>query len=131
MNKLIKPIIILAAILGSAGQAGAAKLSDLLVASASLQVGDKVFDHFGWSSPTISPANINVTTIGDGTVNNLYGIDIQEGLLQFGTGAIHGQLTYSVHTVGNFLISDIHQFVNVSGSGKLRAFVFEQVSPNQ
>src|SRR5437899_936357 len=94
MNKLIKPIILITALIGGAPLAGAAKLSDLIASGGSLQVGDKVFDHFGWSSVTIPASGININVIGDGTADNLYGLDIQEGLLQFGSGTIQGQLTY-------------------------------------
>src|ERR1043166_4830303 len=129
MNKLLKTILLLI-MMGPAAATNAAKLSDLISSNGSLTNGDKVFDHFGWSS-SFPAASVNITTIGDGTANNLYGIEIQAGFTQLGIGTLQGQLTYSVHTVGNFLISDIQQFVNVLGVGKLRAFVNEQVSTDQ
>jgi len=92
-------------------------LSDLLQPGATLQQGDKIFGDFTWVGPT-GPAGFTITGIGDGTANNLYGIEIGGGLSQVGTGTSDWQLGYSVTIAPgyNYSISDIHQYANFNGS---------------
>src|SRR5438105_854046 len=104
MKKLIRYLFVLTAAIACSGTSKATTLSALLLPGGSLQVGDKVFTNFAWSSSSFLPSAINITTLGDGTPNNLYGIDIQGGFSQLGVGAKVGRLNYAVYTIGNFLI---------------------------
>ena len=91
-----------------------------------LVIGDKEFFNFQFipdaNNPgAVSAAGIAVTTVGDGTANNLYGIDFgsQLGNLNNLNGestlALDYDIKYSVQATGGFLISDIHQLINGSG----------------
>src|ERR1043166_7706915 len=94
----------------TAGTIRAATLFDLIDQNGSLTIGDKVFDNFGWTS-SVDDHNIIITTVGNGSANNLFGIDINLGgnFTLSGPGNIDGVLTYRLQTIGNQLISDVHQ----------------------
>jgi hypothetical protein len=92
-----------------------------------LVIGDKEFFNFQFSPDAINPsavssANISVQTTGDGTPNNLYGIDFgsQLGSLNNLTGslgslaALDYNIKYSVQATGGFQISDVWQLINGS-----------------
>jgi hypothetical protein len=116
--KPIKTLVVaIAGLVLAAATSHAVLLSDLIQPGATLQQGDKIFGNFTWLGPT-GPAGFTINGIGDGTVNNLYGIQIGGPLVQIGAGSSDWQLGYSVTvaTGAPFLISDIHQYVNVSGS---------------
>jgi hypothetical protein len=118
MKIKVRVLTVLFACVCSAGVLSAATLSDLISSGGSLTVGDKVFDHFGWSSLDVLASGISVTTIGNGTANNLYGIKIDfNGNFTVSGGLADGDLTYAVHTTGGALISDLHTTVNVTGVG--------------
>jgi len=92
-----------------------------------LIIGDKEFFNFQFIPDALNPtavtaAGISVTTIGDGTANNLYGIDFgsQLGQLNNLTGSPSSTLSldydikYSVEATDGFLIHDVWQLVNGS-----------------
>jgi len=92
-----------------------------------LAIGDKEFFNFQFIPDALNPsavtaAGISVTTVGDGTANNLYGIDFgsQLGSLNNLSGApssvlsLDYNISYSVEATGGFLVSDLHQLINGS-----------------
>jgi hypothetical protein len=97
---------------------GTVTLGQLTGANAgnTIQVGDKIFGNFTWAGPA-SASSINISTIGDGTANNLYGIQIGGPLFAINT-VNDFQLGYSVTIAPGYanLISDLHQFANLSGA---------------
>jgi len=100
-----------------------------------LVIGDKEFFNFQFipdpQNSSVSAAGISVATTGDGTPNNLYGIDFgsQLGSLNNINGAttmaMDYEIKYSVQATGGFQISDVWQLINgaaISGSnGPLNA----------
>jgi hypothetical protein len=92
-----------------------------------LVIGDKQFFNFQFIPDALQPsavtaAGISVTTIGDGSANNLFGIDFGSQLGQINnlTGAPSSDLKldynikYSVQATGGFLIHDVWQLINGS-----------------
>jgi len=92
-----------------------------------LIIGDKEFFNFQFIPDALNPSavtagGISVTTIGDGSANNLYGIDFgsQMGQLNNLSGspsstlALDYDIKYSVQATGGFLIHDVWQLVNGS-----------------
>src|ERR1700730_4196263 len=92
-----------------------------------LVIGDKQFFNFqfipdGLNPSAVTAAGITVTTIGDGTTNNLFGIDFGSQLGQRNNlnGAPSSDLAldynikYSVQATGGFIISDVWQLINGS-----------------
>lgn len=127
MKKLLKHSILAIAVAAYATVASAIPLTDLLN-GAVIQQGDKIFGDFGWTGPT-GPAGFDITGIGSGAANDLFGIRIQGPLFQIGVGASDWGLTYSVTVAPGdaYRISDIHQYVNVSGTPGTYANVSEDV----
>lgn len=92
-----------------------------------LVIGDKEFFNFQFTPDAQNPSAvasnaISVTTVGDGTQNNLYGIDFgsQLGSLNNLSGvpssllSLAYNISYSVAATGGFLVSDLHQLINGS-----------------
>ena len=92
-----------------------------------LIIGDKEFFNFqfipdGLNPTAVTAAGINVTTIGDGTTNNLYGIDFSSNLGQLNntagapntTMSLDYDIKYSVVATGGYLIHDVYQLINGS-----------------
>jgi hypothetical protein len=92
-----------------------------------LVIGDKQFFNFQFIPDALNPtavtaAGISVTTIGDGSANNLYGIDFgsQMGQLNNSSGSPSSTLSldydikYSVQATGGYQIADVFQMVNGS-----------------
>jgi hypothetical protein len=92
-----------------------------------LIIGDKEFFNFQFIPDALNPsavtsAGISVTTIGDGTANNLYGIDFGSQLGQLNnlsgspssTLALDYDIKYSVEATGGFQIADVFQLINGS-----------------
>lgn len=92
-----------------------------------LVIGDKEFFNFQFIPDALNPsavtaAGISVTTIGDGSANNLYGIDIGSQLGQINnltgspssTSALDYDIKYSVQATGGFQIHDVWQMINGS-----------------
>ena len=90
-----------------------------------LVIGDKEFFNFqftpdGNNPGAVSSAAISVTTTGDGTPNNLFGIDFGSQLGNINnlngntTIALDYNISYSVQATGGFLISDVAQLINGS-----------------
>jgi hypothetical protein len=122
--KHIKTLIVaIAGLVLAAASSHAVLLTDLVnldgstKLGATLQQGDKIFANFTWVGPT-GPAGFTITGIGDGTANNLYGIEFSGGLSQSGIGTSDWQLHYSVTIASGYnnLISDIHQHANFNGT---------------
>jgi len=92
-----------------------------------LVIGDKQFFNFQFIPDALQPsavtaAGISVTTIGDGSPNNLFGIDFGSQLGQINNlnGAPSSDLAldynikYSIQATGGFVISDVWQLINGS-----------------
>ena len=92
-----------------------------------LIIGDKEFFNFQFIPDALQPAavtsaGISVTTVGDGSANNLYGIDFGSQLGQLNnlngspssTLAVDYDIKYSVQATGGFLIHDVWQLINGS-----------------
>src|SRR5712691_10914163 len=92
-----------------------------------LVIGDKEFFNFQFIPDAINPSAVSstgiaVTTTGDGTPNNLYGVDFgsQLGSLNNLTGslgsvaALDYEIKYSVQATGGFMVSDVWQLINGS-----------------
>ena len=120
MKRIKTVVVAVAGLVLAAASSHAVLLSDLLQTGATLQQGDKIFGNFTWDGTggPGSAAVITITGIGDGTVNNLYGIEIGGSLAQNGTGISDWQLGYSVTIAPGYnnLISDIHQYANLNGT---------------
>jgi hypothetical protein len=92
-----------------------------------LIMGDKEFFNFQFIPDALNPsavtaAGISVTGIGDGSANNLYGIDFGSQLGQLNnlsgspssTLALDYDIKYSVQATGGFQIADVWQLINGS-----------------
>lgn len=139
MQSRLKLTLLLVGIIVSVGTAfadtsclnvlsGAQSLASLTANSNNcLVIGDKEFFNFQFipdaSNPgAVTAAGISVTAIGDGSANNLYGIDFGSnlGTLNNLNGAAGSQLLldydikYSVQATGGYQVSDLHQLINGS-----------------
>jgi|ERR1700680_1414998 len=108
--------------------AGAQSLAALAADSNNcLVIGDKEFFNFQFipdaqNPSAVTSAGIAVKTTGDGTANNLYGIDFasQLGSLNNISGSLGSvasldyEIKYSVQATGGFLVSDVWQLINGS-----------------
>jgi len=128
MKRMLRYAAAALLVAGLTSAASAALLVDLLAPGATLQQGDKIFGNFTWGGPT-GPDGFTIAGIGDGTANNLFGIAIGGPLSQIGAGSKDWQLGYSVTVApgSGMLISDIHQYVNLSGSAGSSAVISEDV----
>jgi len=109
-TSMIKQTLLVATLAGLTNVASAALLG--LDQDGMITSGDKVFSNFGWNGPTMT-----VTAIGNGTDNNLYGIQLQGALAQVGVGAQDYELTYKVTVNGPYLIHDIYEYANLDVYG--------------
>jgi len=94
-------------------------LDQLLQPGAYMIVGDKLFDHFGFNSGTMTSAGFNIQGIDASNPLFLgnYGIDIQGSFTQIGVGTLDADLTYRVSTLTGQQISGVRQLVNAGGFG--------------
>jgi len=115
--------MVFAGITGAASAYPVMTLDQLLQPGAYMIVGDKLFDHFGFNSSTITSAGFNVQGIDASNPLFLgnYGIDIQGSFAQLGVGVSDADLTYRVSTLSGQQISGIRQLVNAGGVGALWA----------
>jgi hypothetical protein len=116
--RAINRILAVALIGGWAASASAISLFDLSH-GATLLVGDKLFSDFSFSSigaGAPGPTTINVTGVGTGAPNDLFGICIQGGLVT--SSSLDVGISYHVAVVdGIHRISDIHQAFNLTAQG--------------
>lgn len=88
-----------------------------------LIIGDKEFFNFGFIPDALNPtavtaAGISVTTVGDGTANNLYGVQFGSQLGNLNnlngtsTMSLDYDLTYSVEATAGYQIADVYQLIN-------------------
>lgn len=108
----MKTLITIALIVMTAGMAQALPVG-------SVTIGDKIFGDF--SVTGIDPSMVYVMPIGDGSPNDLYGIQIQAPFVAIGYGSTSISdfgFQYTVRTVsGDALITDIHQAFNLTLQG--------------
>jgi len=122
MKNILKSAILAVVFAGSTGVAGAyptMTLDQLLQPGAFIIVGDKLFDHFGFNSGSLSSSSISIQGIdaSNPLFTGNFGIDIQGSFTQTGLGKLDADLTYHVSTIGGELISGIQQVVNAAGAG--------------
>ncbi len=112
--KKIFVTLLLAGSLGASAFGVTVSLDSLLVPGASIQIGDKVFDHFSWTSQNIASSAWTLMTIDEEN----YGFTLQGGnATQVGPGGLDALLGFRVSVIGDRKISDIHGFVNSNGTG--------------
>jgi hypothetical protein len=112
----LRYLILAVATLAMAAVAGATTIAD--IGTGCVSIGDKQFCNF--SASGISASGVNVILVGDGTANNLYGVEFQGGFVDDGStpGGTDYGIHYSVQTTdGVHLISDIHQAFNLTAQG--------------
>lgn len=122
MKRGIKSAIMALAFAGFTGIASAypvMTLDQLLQPGAYMIVGDKMFDHFGFNSGTMTSAGFNIQGIDESSPLFLgnYGIDIQGSFTQIGVGTLDADLTYRVSTLTGQQITGLRQLVNAGGFG--------------